>query len=197
MGWGKRLLFWAALPQQRPGTHERGNGPGQGQDNTRFLSCSPQFLRASLEPIEDQTWTVGLSQELSQQLGSSAPRSWEKVCLLSCARAGAGAGALLTQAFSTASPSSPQKALLPGLPQRLATAWHCGRPRLLPGTVGCVWGQPSPDRSSCDHISGSGSSLSAFPVQGSGDGAGSLSGPQTCPRAGAEVPPGDKPCGAV
>ncbi|CAM9960160.1 unnamed protein product [Bubo scandiacus] len=40
-----------------------------------------QFLRASLEPIEDQTWTVGLSQELSQQLGSSAPRSWEKLFL--------------------------------------------------------------------------------------------------------------------
>ncbi|XP_074930909.1 maestro heat-like repeat-containing protein family member 2B [Phalacrocorax aristotelis] len=37
-----------------------------------------KFLRASLEPIEDKAWTVGLSQELSQQLGSSAPSSWEK-----------------------------------------------------------------------------------------------------------------------
>ncbi|KAM6106983.1 LOW QUALITY PROTEIN: maestro heat-like repeat-containing protein family member 2B [Phoenicopterus ruber ruber] len=37
-----------------------------------------KFLRASLEPIEDRAWMVGLSQELSQQLGSSAPSSWEK-----------------------------------------------------------------------------------------------------------------------
>ncbi|KAK4806689.1 hypothetical protein QYF61_027690 [Mycteria americana] len=40
-----------------------------------------KFLRASLEPIEDKAWTVGLSQELSQQLGSSAPGSWEKLFL--------------------------------------------------------------------------------------------------------------------
>lgn len=91
----------------------------------------------------------------------------------------------------------PQKALPPGLPQRLATAWHCGRPCLLPGVAGSIWGQPSPDRSGRDCISGSASSLSVFPLQGSWDDAGSLSGPQTRPRAGAEVPPGDKPCGAV
>uniref|UniRef100_A0A672UAS1 Uncharacterized protein n=1 Tax=Strigops habroptila TaxID=2489341 RepID=A0A672UAS1_STRHB len=40
-----------------------------------------KFLRVSLEPIEDKAWTVGLSQELSQQLGSSAPGSWEKLFL--------------------------------------------------------------------------------------------------------------------
>ncbi|KAM6033066.1 maestro heat-like repeat-containing protein family member 2B [Theristicus caerulescens] len=40
-----------------------------------------KFLRASLEPIEDKAWTVGLIQELSQQLGSSAPGSWEKLFL--------------------------------------------------------------------------------------------------------------------
>ncbi|XP_059691036.1 maestro heat-like repeat-containing protein family member 2B [Gavia stellata] len=40
-----------------------------------------KFLRASLEPIEDRAWTMGLSQELSQQLGSSAPGSWEKLFL--------------------------------------------------------------------------------------------------------------------
>ncbi|XP_076214435.1 maestro heat-like repeat-containing protein family member 2B [Aptenodytes patagonicus] len=40
-----------------------------------------KFLQASLEPIEDKAWTVGLSQELSQQLGSSAPGSWEKLFL--------------------------------------------------------------------------------------------------------------------
>ncbi|XP_074995168.1 maestro heat-like repeat-containing protein family member 2B [Calonectris borealis] len=40
-----------------------------------------KFLRASLEPIEDKAWTVGLSRELSQQLGSSAPGSWEKLFL--------------------------------------------------------------------------------------------------------------------
>ena len=89
----------------------------------------------------------------------------------------------------------PQKALPAGLPQWLATAWHCSRPRLLPGAVGSVWGQPSPDRSGRGCISGSASSLSAFPLQGSWDGPGSLSGPETRPRAGAELPPGDKPCG--
>ncbi|NXW52361.1 MRO2B protein, partial [Nyctiprogne leucopyga] len=40
-----------------------------------------KFLRASLEPIEDKAWTVGLSQELSQQLGSSVPSSWEQLFL--------------------------------------------------------------------------------------------------------------------
>ncbi|KAM6038320.1 maestro heat-like repeat-containing protein family member 2B [Chlamydotis macqueenii] len=40
-----------------------------------------KFLRASLERIEEKGWTVGLSQELSRQLGSSAPGSWEKLFL--------------------------------------------------------------------------------------------------------------------
>ncbi|XP_065486175.1 maestro heat-like repeat-containing protein family member 2B isoform X1 [Caloenas nicobarica] len=40
-----------------------------------------KFLRASLEPVEDETWTVGLSQQLSWQLGSSAPGSWEELFL--------------------------------------------------------------------------------------------------------------------
>ncbi|XP_050770644.1 maestro heat-like repeat-containing protein family member 2B [Gymnogyps californianus] len=40
-----------------------------------------KFLQASLEPIEDKAWTLGLSQELSQQLGSSAAGSWEKFFL--------------------------------------------------------------------------------------------------------------------
>ena len=117
MGHGKRLPFLAALPPQHPGTLECGKGPGQGQGNTRFLSCSPQFLRASLEPIEDGAWTVGLSQELSQQLGSSAASSWEKVCLLPHAGAGAVTGALPTQAVFTASPSlAPKRHFPPGCP---------------------------------------------------------------------------------
>ncbi|KAK2518873.1 hypothetical protein Q9233_012278 [Columba guinea] len=37
-----------------------------------------KFLRASLKLIEDETWSVGLSQQLSRQLGSSAPGSWQK-----------------------------------------------------------------------------------------------------------------------
>ncbi|XP_049666562.1 maestro heat-like repeat-containing protein family member 2B [Accipiter gentilis] len=40
-----------------------------------------KFLRASLEPVEDKAWTIGLSQELSQRLGSSAAGSWEKLFL--------------------------------------------------------------------------------------------------------------------
>ncbi|KAK4817743.1 hypothetical protein QYF61_026966 [Mycteria americana] len=45
------------------------------------LMSPRRFLRASLEPIEDKAWTVGLSKELSLQLGSSAPGSWEKLFL--------------------------------------------------------------------------------------------------------------------
>ncbi|KAK2518882.1 hypothetical protein Q9233_012287 [Columba guinea] len=37
-----------------------------------------KFLRASLKLIEDETWSVGLSQQLRRQLGSSAPGSWQK-----------------------------------------------------------------------------------------------------------------------
>ncbi|KAM6292594.1 maestro heat-like repeat-containing protein family member 2B [Porphyrio hochstetteri] len=40
-----------------------------------------KFLRASLEPIEDEAWTMELSRELSRQLDSSAPGSWEKLFL--------------------------------------------------------------------------------------------------------------------
>ncbi|KAM6290353.1 maestro heat-like repeat-containing protein family member 2B [Porphyrio hochstetteri] len=40
-----------------------------------------KFLRASLESIEDEVWTMDLSQELSQKLGSSVPGSWEKLFL--------------------------------------------------------------------------------------------------------------------
>ena len=144
MGQGKRLLFPAALPQQHPRTRECGKGPGQGQGNTRFLSCSPQFLRASLEPIEDKAWTVGLSQELSQQLGSSAPGSWEKVCVLPRARAGAGAGAsaLPTQAVFTASPSLASKRCFP---QGCPSGW------LQPGTaasLACSQGRSGPSGAS-------------------------------------------------
>ncbi|XP_068792625.1 maestro heat-like repeat-containing protein family member 2B [Struthio camelus] len=37
-----------------------------------------KFLRTSLEVIGSEAWTVGLSRELSQQLGSSPRLSWEK-----------------------------------------------------------------------------------------------------------------------
>ncbi|XP_064896062.1 maestro heat-like repeat-containing protein family member 2B isoform X1 [Columba livia] len=82
-----------------------------------------KFLRASLKLIEDETWSVGLSQQLSRQLGSSAPGSWQKVCLLP------HTGTLPTQAVFTASPpncASP----------RAAPAWHCGQSRLLLGESG-------------------------------------------------------------
>ncbi|XP_068812471.1 maestro heat-like repeat-containing protein family member 2B [Struthio camelus] len=36
------------------------------------------FLRTSLEVVGSEAWTVGLSRELSQQLGSSPRLSWEK-----------------------------------------------------------------------------------------------------------------------
>ncbi|XP_054254992.1 maestro heat-like repeat-containing protein family member 2B, partial [Indicator indicator] len=40
-----------------------------------------KFLRVSLEHIQDKAWSVSLSQELNQQLGSSAPGSWQKLFL--------------------------------------------------------------------------------------------------------------------
>ena len=142
VGCGKRLPFPAARPRKHPSTCEHGKGPGQGQGNTHFLSCSPQFLRASLEPIEDKAWTLGLSQELSQQLGSSAAGSWEKVCLLPRAGARAGAGALPTQAVFTASPSlAPERRFPPG----------CRSGWLQPGTaagLACSRGWPGPSGAS-------------------------------------------------
>lgn len=99
---GEETAVPGSSPPQHPGTRERGKGPGQGQGNTRFLSHSHQFLRASLEPVEDKAWTIGLSQELSQRLGSSAAGSWEKVCVLPGTGAGAGTGALPTQPDFTA-----------------------------------------------------------------------------------------------
>lgn len=66
---------------------------------------------------------MGLSQQLSRQLGSSAPGSWQKVCLLP------HTGTLPTQAVFTASPpncASPHA----------APAWHCGQSRLLLGESG-------------------------------------------------------------
>ena len=176
-GGGRDCCSWQLSPGSIPG---RVCGKVQGQRNTRFLSCSPQFLPASLKPIEDKAWSVALSPELSQQLGSSVPDSWQKVDLLPHARG-----------FHCFPFPHPQKALPPGLPQCLAAAWPRGELHLLPGAAASLWGQPSPDRL------GSAPSLSAFPGQGSRDGAGSLSGPQTRPGAGPEVPPRHKPCAVV
>ncbi|KAM6106976.1 maestro heat-like repeat-containing protein family member 2B [Phoenicopterus ruber ruber] len=55
--------------------------PERSLDSAEWEHRVLKFLRASLEPIEDRAWMVGLSQELSQQLGSSAPSSWEKLFL--------------------------------------------------------------------------------------------------------------------
>lgn len=77
----RSLLLLAARPQQCPPWHTRMQ-KGQGQGNHNCLCCSPQFLRVSLEHIKDKAWTMNLSQELSQQLGSAAPGFWQKMCLL-------------------------------------------------------------------------------------------------------------------
>uniref|UniRef100_R7VVJ3 HEAT repeat-containing protein 7A n=1 Tax=Columba livia TaxID=8932 RepID=R7VVJ3_COLLI len=42
---------------------------------------SAEWEQHVLKPIEDETWSVGLSQQLSRQLGSSAPGSWQKLFL--------------------------------------------------------------------------------------------------------------------
>ncbi|KAK2527218.1 hypothetical protein Q9966_010438 [Columba livia] len=60
--------------------------PEQGRaesslDSAEWEQHVLKFLRASLKLIEDETWSVGLSQQLSRQLGSSAPGSWQKLFL--------------------------------------------------------------------------------------------------------------------
>ncbi|KAK2527222.1 hypothetical protein Q9966_010442 [Columba livia] len=62
------------------------DSPEQGRaesslDSAEWEQHVLKFLRASLKLIEDETWSVGLSQQLSRQLGSSAPGSWQKLFL--------------------------------------------------------------------------------------------------------------------
>ncbi|XP_064367007.1 maestro heat-like repeat-containing protein family member 2B [Dromaius novaehollandiae] len=47
-------------------------------DVAEWESLLLKFLQTSLELIASEAWTVGLSQELSRQLGSSPRLSWEK-----------------------------------------------------------------------------------------------------------------------
>ncbi|XP_067173016.1 maestro heat-like repeat-containing protein family member 2B [Apteryx mantelli] len=47
-------------------------------DAAEWESLLLKFLRMSLEVIKSEAWTVGLSRELSRQLGSSPHLSWEK-----------------------------------------------------------------------------------------------------------------------
>ena len=95
-----------------------------------------------LEPIEDKAWTVGQSEELSQQLGSSAAGCWEKVCLLPRRESGAVTSAVPTQAVFTASPSlAPKRRFPPG----------CRSGWLQPGTaagLACSRGWPGPSGAS-------------------------------------------------
>ncbi|XP_054024596.1 maestro heat-like repeat-containing protein family member 2B [Dryobates pubescens] len=64
------------LLQQLAGSPETSLGSA-GEWEQRVL----KLLRASLEHIQDKAWSVNLSRELSQQLGSSAPGSWQKLFL--------------------------------------------------------------------------------------------------------------------
>ncbi|XP_071661406.1 maestro heat-like repeat-containing protein family member 2B isoform X3 [Patagioenas fasciata] len=106
-GWIRGALgtVWATeiplLLQHLPGRAE------SSLDSAEWEQHVLKFLRASLEPIEDETWTVGLSQQLSRQLGSSAPGSWEKVFLLP------HTGTLPTPAVFTASPPNCASPVLP------------------------------------------------------------------------------------
>ncbi|XP_068797287.1 maestro heat-like repeat-containing protein family member 2B isoform X1 [Struthio camelus] len=58
-------------------------------DVAEWESLLLKFLRTSPELVESEAWTVGLSRELSRQLGSSPRLSWEKVCSLRSATAAA------------------------------------------------------------------------------------------------------------
>ena len=141
MAWGKRLLFLAALPQQHSRTCKCGKSRGQGQGNTYFLTCSSQFLQVSLEPIEGKAWTVGLSHELTQHLGSSAPSSWEKVCLLPHNGVGLVPVLAHTGSFHCSSSLTPKQCFPLGCP----SVW------LQPGTaagLACSQGQVGPSGAS-------------------------------------------------
>ena len=152
-----------------------------------LASVLQQFLRASLDTMEDEAWTKGLSCELSRWLSSSPSSSGEKV-------------------------GSPRlyPAVQPQVPNwRRGCGWcsaHTGRSRCFPGpcppegpSLQTAWGRPC---SCSQHLPGSMGpshlalsqqvrllphlsfflpfrsllfpSHAVFPVQGSGDSAGSL-----------------------
>ena len=141
---------------------------------TLASSVLQQFLRASLETMEDDAWTKGLSCELSRWLGSSASSSAEKVgfppgstqrCSCRCPTgAGAAAGALPTRPAHAASPAHvPQRAFpckLPGDRLKLGLRLLSATPR----EHGCslpTWS--SANRSGCCYISDSDFLFRPFP----------------------------------
>ena len=120
-----------------------------------------QFLRASLDTMEDEAWTKALSCELSRQLSSSPSSSGEKVGLprlypavqLQVPNWGCGCGwcsAHMAYSRCFSSPFPPEGLCLQTA-WGLAKARPCSCSQQLPGSVGpSTW--PSPSRSRCDHI---------------------------------------------
>lgn len=154
--------------------------------------------------MEDQAGTVALSQ-LSKQMGICPHSSWEKAGSLSGSSPIAehpaprlGLKALLCPLWllSLLPLLLPPKGSSLHAAERLATIQHCNWPQLLPGVVGLILACP-PDILGHYHISGSASFLLPLLVQGFWVNAGSLSGPQPCPRAASQISPRNKPCGAV
>ncbi|XP_068797290.1 uncharacterized protein [Struthio camelus] len=96
--WGS-LLMLICTQSLRTHNSPSGGSPGpagslagtttSSLDVAEWESLLLKFLRTSPELVESEAWTVGLSRELSRQLGSSPRLSWEKVCSLRSATAAA------------------------------------------------------------------------------------------------------------
>jgi len=144
-----------------------------------------QFLRASLDTMEDEAWTKGLSCELSRWLSSSASSSGEKVSSpgstqrCSC-RCPTGAGlrlVLCPRGMLMLLPQSvPPRGPFPAICSGMAKARPCSCSQRLPGSVSPSLLALHQQVRLLPHLSFflSFPSHAVFPVQGSGDSAGSL-----------------------
>ena len=162
------------------GVREEAKGKG-----TLSSPVLQQFLRASLDTIEDEAWTEALSCELSRWLSSSACSSGEKVSypgstqLYSC-RCPTGAGlrlVLCPHGMLMLLPQSvPPRGPFPAICSGMAKARPCSCSQRLPGSVGPSHQTLHRQVRLLPHLSFflSFPSHAVFPVQGSGDSAGSL-----------------------
>ena len=114
-----------------------------------LASVLQQFLRASLDTMEDEAWTKGLSCELSRWLSSSASSSGEKVGSRGCGWCSAHTGG--SHCFP--GPCPPQ-----GLSLQTAWGWLKLGPAAALSISQGAWvlpTRPSPSRPGCCHISAS------------------------------------------
>jgi len=121
-----------------------------------LASVLQQFLRASLDTMEDEAWTKGLSCELSRWLSSSASSSGEKVGSRGCGWCSAHTGRLCC----FPGPCPPE-----GFSLQTARGWLKLGPAAALSISQGAWvlpPWPSPSRSGCCHISAS--SFPSLPI---------------------------------